>query len=637
VGEVCDAIIAVVETKNNGPELIVITEIPYQLNKTLLIDRIVSLVKDKRIDGISDLRDESGRQGMRLVITVKRGHDANSVLNKLYKYSQLQETFSVNNRALVNGEPKVLNMKDLIQQYIDFRHEVVVRRTKFELDAAEKRLHILEGYRIALDNIDEMISIIRGSQTTQEASDRLMERFGLSEIQAKAILDMRLQRLTGLEREKIEEEYRELVQTVEHLRRVLAERSLRMDIIKKETADIRERYADARRTVILDGTGEIETEDKIADEDIVVTISQEGYIKLLPIATDRKQGRGGKGLSGSNLKDEDFVESIFVASTHAYIMFFTDYGKCYWLKVHRIPQMGRLARGKAVVNLLQLEKDEKVEAFVTVRDYEQPHFVTMVTKNGIVKKSELSAFSRPRSTGIIAIKLLEGDQLIDAQITDGSNDIILAPHDGFCNRFNEEDVRSVGRASQGVRAKSLREEDRGVAMVVVRRAGTVLAISENGYGKRTDVDNYTKTRRGSKGVITLKTTDRNGHLVSLLEVVDNDDLIIVSRDGMIIRQAVEKISVIGRNTQGVKLIELKQGDKVYDVTRIAAQEEDDDEDSVDETENGEDIVNETEGEETDFSADYPGDSEPEENEFINDGSEDEEDDGENPTDDEEGE
>jgi len=628
---------AVVETKNNGTELIVITEIPYQLNKTLLIDRIVSLVKDKRIDGISDLRDESGRQGMRLVITVKRGHDANSVLNKLYKYSQLQETFSVNNRALVNGEPKVLNMKDLIQQYIDFRHEVVVRRTKFELDAAEKRLHILEGYRIALDNIDEMISIIRGSQTTQEASDRLMERFGLSEIQAKAILDMRLQRLTGLEREKIEEEYRELVQTVEHLRRVLAERSLRMDIIKKETADIRERYADARRTVILDGTGEIETEDMIADEDMVVTISHEGYIKRLPIDTYRKQGRGGKGLSGSNLKDEDFVESIFVASTHAYIMFFTDYGKCYWLKVHRIPQMGRLARGKAVVNLLQLEKDEKVEAFVTVRDYEQPHFVTMVTKNGIVKKSELSAFSRPRSTGIIAIKLLEGDQLIDAQITDGSNDIILATHDGFCNRFNEEDVRSVGRASQGVRGISLREEDRGVAMVVVRRAGTLLAISENGYGKRTDVDNYTKTRRGSKGVITLKTTDRNGHLVSLLEVVDNDDLIIVSRDGMIIRQAVEKISVIGRNTQGVKLIELKQGDKVYDVTRIAAQEEDDDEDSVDETENGEDIVNETEGEETDFSADYPGDSEPEENEFINDGSEDEEDDGENPTDDEEGE
>ncbi|MCD4829156.1 MAG: DNA gyrase subunit A [Candidatus Cloacimonetes bacterium] len=575
---------AVVETKNNGTELIVISEIPYQLNKTLLINRIVNQVKERRIEGISDIRDESGRQGMRLVITVKRNYEAGAVLNKLYKYSQLQDSFSVNNRALLHGEPKVVGLKELIQYYIDFRHEVVVRRTKFELDAAEKRLHILEGYRIALDNIDAIIATIRASKTTQEANENLQKAFKLSEIQAKAILEMRLQKLTGLEREKVEEEYRSIVKTVDHLRKILSDVGMRMGIIKSETDGIRSKYADMRRTVILEGSADIETEDMIADEDMVVTISHQGYIKRLPVDTYRKQGRGGKGLAGGNLKDEDFVESIFVASTHAYILFFTDFGKCYWLKVHRIPRLGRLARGKAVVNLLQLEQSERVEAFVTVRDFEQPHFITMVTRNGIVKKSALNAFARPRSTGIIAIRLIDGDQLIDAQITDGGNDIILATRDGFANRFAESDVRSVGRASQGVRGIRLRETDRVVAMVVVRREGTLLSISENGFGKRTLISSYKNTHRGSKGVITLKTTDRNGHLVCLLEVVDNDDLIIVSRGGMIIRQAVEKISVIGRNTQGVKLIELRANDKVYDVTRIASEEEDDDdEESIDET------------------------------------------------------
>ncbi len=567
---------AAIETKNNNSEQIVITEIPYQLNKTLLIERIVKLVKDKRIDGISDIRDESGRQGMRLVITIKRGYEGNSVLNKLYKFSQLQGTFSVMNRALINGEPKVLSMKQMLQSYIDFRHDVIVRRTQFELDKAEKRLHILEGYRIALDNIDEVIKTIRASKTVQDASESLQSNFGLSEIQAKAILDMRLQKLTGLERDKIEEEYQNLVITIRDLKEILEKRELRMQIIKEEVGEMKAKYGDDRRTIILEGSGDIETEDMIADEEMVVTISHEGYIKRLPIDTYRKQGRGGKGLSGSNLKDEDFIETIFVASTHSYILFFTDQGMCYWLKVHRIPRMGRLARGKAIVNLLQL-KDEKVKAFVTVRDFNNPHFITMVTRNGIIKKTALEAYSRPRVNGIIAIKLIEGDELIDAQITEGTNDIILATWNGFANRFNEQDARALGRNSQGVRGISLRPDDRVVAMVVVKREGTLLSISENGYGKRTEISSYSVTKRGSKGVITLKTTERNGHLVSLLEVVDNDDLIIITKNGMIIRQAVANISVIGRNTQGVKLIGLNDNDKVIDVSRIQAEEEYDEE------------------------------------------------------------
>jgi len=563
---------AAIETKNNGTELIVITEIPYQLNKTLLIDKIVSLVKDKRIDGISDIRDESGRQGMRLVITVKRNAEASAVLNKLYKYSQLQSSFSVNNRALVNGIPRVLNLKELIKHFIDFRHEVVVRRTKYLLKNAEHRLHILEGYRIALDNIDEVIATIKKSKTVQEANTNLQSKFKLSEIQAKAILDMRLQKLTGLEREKIEEEYTKLLKTIKKLKSILAKRELRLNIIKKETEEIREKYFDDRRSTILDGSAEIDTEDMIADEEMVVTISHDGYIKRLPIDTYKKQGRGGKGLSGSNLKEEDFIESIFVASTHSFILFFTDLGKCHWLKVHRIPKVGRLARGKAIVNLLQLEKEEKIEAYVTVRDFELPHFVIMATKNGTVKKTELKAFSHPRVNGIIAIKLVDGDQLIDAKITEGNNHIILATRNGFANRFDENDVRPMGRNSQGVRGIRLREDDLVVAMVVVKREGTLLAISENGFGKRTEISNYKVTKRGSKGVITLKTSQRNGHLISLMEVVDNDDLMIVTKGGMIIRQAVEKISKIGRNTQGVKLIELNSDDRVFDITRIAAEE-----------------------------------------------------------------
>lgn len=581
---------ASIETKNNGQEAIVVTELPYQLNKTLLIDKIVKLVKDKRIEGISDIRDESGRQGMRLVITVKRNYDADSVLKKLYKYSQLQESFVVNNRTLVYGVPKVLNMKELLQHYINFRHEVVVRRTQYELDNAEKRLHILEGFRIALDNIDDIIATIKASNSTPEANENLQKKFGFTEIQAKAILEMRLQKLTGMEREKIEQEYRELLKTIEELKSILEIRSKRMGIIKDELMDIKDRYQDDRRSAILEGSADIETEDMIADEEMVVTISHEGYIKRLPIRTYRKQQRGGKGLTGTNLKEEDFIESIFVASTHAYILFFTDLGKCHWLKVHRIPKVGRLARGKAIVNLLQLEREEHIQAYVTARDFELPHFVTIVTKNGIIKKTELAAYSHPRVGGIIAIKLIEGDELIDARVTEGTNDIILATNKGFSNRFHETDVKPQGRNSQGVIGIRLRGDDKVVSMVVVKREGTLLSISENGYGKRTPIGDYRVTKRGSMGVITMKTTARNGNLVSVKEVVDDDDLIIITNSGRVIRQHVGSISVISRNTQGMRLITLNEGDKVTDVARVAHEEEEiviDEE--LSENLNGEDI------------------------------------------------
>ena len=606
---------AAIERKDNGSEMIVITEIPYMLNKTNLINKIVETVKTRRIEGISDVRDESGRQGMRLVITVKRNYDADTVLQKMYKYTQLQSSFSVNNRALVKGIPQVLNMKDMVQNFVDFRHEVVTRRTKFELDKAEQRLHILEGYRIALDNIDEIIKTIRASKNTDEAREQLMLKFKLSEIQARAILEMRLQKLTGLEREKVENEYNEIVKLVKKLKGILGKVELRMDIIKEEIFAIKEKYNDLRKTTILEGSADIDTEDMIADEDMVVTISHQGYIKRLPIRTYRKQGRGGKGLSGTNLKDEDFIKSIFVASTHAYILFFTDFGKCHWLKVHRIPNVGRLARGKAIVNLLQLEKDEKIEAFVTVRNFEDPHFVTMATKNGIVKTTELKAFSHPRVNGIIAIKLIDGDQLIEAKITEGENDILLATSNGFANRFHETDCRPLGRNSQGVKGITLRDNDKVVAMVIIKREGTLLSISENGYGKRTKISDYNVTKRGSKGVITLKTTVRNGKLISLLEVVDNDDLMIVTRNGMIIRQAVDRISVIGRNTQGVRLITLNDDDKVYDLARILAEDEMGDEEISESSENMDEIVEtETVGiseknEEVDDSNDDDGQSE----------------------------
>ncbi len=563
--------------KKSGQESIIISEIPYMLNKTLLIEKIASLVKDKRIEGISDIRDESGRDGMRLVIVVKKTADANVVLNKLYAYSQLQNTFGVINLALVEGVPQVLSMKELLENFISFRHGVIIRRTKYELAQTEARLHILEGLRIALDNIDAIIKTIRASESTQDARDNLMSEFSLSEIQAKAILDMRLQKLTGLERDKIENEYKELSALRDKLNEILASRELQMNIIKEETLEIKEKYADPRRTKIIEGELTLDMEDLIPEEDVVVVISNEGYIKRMPADLYKSQGRGGRGLSGSNLKDTDFIQNIFTASTHDYILFFTDFGKCYWLKVYQIPSVGRQARGKAIVNLINIAKEENIKAIVAVKEFDDSHYIVMATRNGLLKKTLLSAYSRPRTNGIIAIKLVDGDELLEAKLTDGTNDIILATHNGYCNRFSEVTARPLGRNSQGVCGIKLREDDFVVSMIVVAENSeeTVLSISENGYGKRTSLTQYKVTNRGTKGFITLKTTMRNGYLVKLLDITDDDDLMITTRGGMIIRQSGESISSIGRNTQGVRLINLLKDDKVFDATRIRKEDEDD--------------------------------------------------------------
>ncbi len=577
---------AEVETKSNGSEYIVISQIPYQVNKTVMIERIVNLVKEKKIEGISDIRDESGRDGMRLIIEIKRNDDAHIVLNQLYKYSQLQDSYGVINLTLVGGVPKVLNIIQLLKQFLDFRHNILVRRTKYDLDNAEKRLHILEGLLVALSNIDEIIKTIKESGNVQEASQRLQDSFSLTEIQAKAILDMRLQKLTGMERDKIEEEHNQIKNTINHLKEILDNEPLRLKIIKDEIKEIKKKYNDQRRSIITEHVTDFETEDLITEEEMVVTISHEGYIKRMQLDTYRQQRRGGRGLSGSNLKKEDFIESIFVASTHAYILFFTNFGKCYWLKVYQLPLVSRLAKGKAIVNLLPLEEGDKIKAYVIARDFKEPFNIVMTTKKGIIKKTALEAYSRPRSSGIIAIKLMEGDELVAANISEGQDDIILATKFGYATRFNEDRVRTVSRNSQGVKGIKLRDStDEVVAMVVLRNNGSILAISENGYGKRTTTDAYTVKNRGTMGVRTLKTTQRNGYLVSLVEVTDNDDLMIVTKAGMIIRQAVKNISLIGRNTQGVRLVNLNNDDKVYDVTCIAHEEENSDHGSDDNNDN----------------------------------------------------
>jgi DNA gyrase subunit A len=562
---------AEIERQTNGAEYIVITEIPYQVSKNLMIERIVELVKDKKVEGIADIRDESGRQGMRLLIIVKRNADATVVLNKLYKYSQLQSTFGVINLALVKGEPKVLNVRDLCLEFINYRHDVIVRRTQFLLKNAEERLHILEGLKIALDNIDEVIELIKKSDSTAAANQALQDRFALSEIQAKAILDMRLARLTGLEREKIEQEYNQILQTVKELKEILEHKHLRMEIIVNETLEIKEKFGDARRTEItVDDTSDFDELDLIPDEQVVVTISHEGYVKRIPLHQYRTQARGGRGASGTSLKENDFIQYMFLASTHSYVLFFTSHGRCLWLRVHEIPEAGKQARGRALVNLIELEKDEKVMASVTTLGFNDTQNIIMVTRKGIIKKTALMAFSNPRSKGIKAIGLNEGDELLDAKLTDGDNDIILASSSGMATRFKEALVRPTGRGSIGVRGINLRENEYVVALVVVRREGsTILAISENGYGKRTDVDEYMTKGRNTRGVITIKTNARNGKLVSMLEVLDSDDLMIVTRNGVVIRQNVAALRVMGRNTQGVRLINLLEDDSVHDITCIA--------------------------------------------------------------------
>ena len=567
---------AVVETNKQGRSSIIINEIPYQVNKANLIQAIASLVRSKRVEGISDVRDESDKDGIRIVVETKRDAIPEVILNQLYAYTQLQETYGIILLALVNnGIPKLLTLRQMIQHFIDFRYEVVVRRTKFDLKVAEDRAHILEGLKIALDNIDEVIAIIRASKDVSHAREGLMSSFDLSEKQAQAILDMRLQKLTGMETSKIVTEYKELIQLISRLKGVLESRIQQMAIIREELENVRAVYGDERRTEILPYGKDFSIEDMIAEEDTVLTITHNGYIKRTPVGTYRSQRRGGRGLQGATAKDDDFVEHLFIANTHNYMLFFTDLGKCYWLKVHEIPQGGRATRGRAVVNLIGCQPGEKVEAFVSVKEFDDQHYIIMATKRGQVKKTVLSAYGHPRKGGIYAIDIRENDELINARITDGDNDILLGTREGKSIRFSERDIRSSGRKTMGVRGIRLAvADDEVVGMVIVKREGTILVATEEGYGKRTDVIQYRIQNRGGKGIMTMRTTDKTGKMVSIMEVVDIDDLMVITNRGVLIRQPISTIRTIGRVTQGVRLIKLDQGSSIASITRVVREDED---------------------------------------------------------------
>ncbi len=562
-----------IETLKNERENIVITEIPYQVNKSAMIERIAELVRDGSIDGISNIRDESDRDGLRVVIEMKRDGQPAITLNQLFKHTQMQVTFGVIMLSLVNGSPKVLNLQQMMQYFLDHRMDVLVRRTKFDLDAAERRAHILEGYIIALDNIDAVIETIKKSKDVETAKVNLMKKFKLSEIQAKAILDMRLQRLTGLERKKIEDEYKETIKLIEKLKGILDSEKKRKQIIKEELLILKEKYADERRTEIIHDYKEFSLEDIIAEEDVVVTISHQGFIKRFPVSGYRRQYRGGKGVTGAGTKEDDFIEHMFIASTHHYIMFFTDKGKCYWLKVHEIPEGGRAARGRSVVNLLEKDPTENITAFVTVKEFKDDAYLMMATKKGTVKKTVLSAYSNVRKGGINAINLVPGDNLIAVKMTDGNNDVVLGTRYGFAVRFNEKDVRDMGRTATGVRGVRLTKGDVVVGLIVIKRNDNILVVTENGYGKRSDINDYRITRRGGKGVITVKTTEKVGKMIAMMEVVDGDELVIISSHGMVIRQSVKDIRVMGRNTQGVRVIRLNEGDQIADIAKVVPEEE----------------------------------------------------------------
>jgi len=557
-----------VETHKNDRESIIITELPYQVNKANLIEKMAELVRAGILTDISNLRDESDRDGMRIVIELKRDGQPSVVLNQLFKHTQMQVTFGVIMLALVNGIPKVLTLQEIIKYYVNHRMDVLIRRTKYELDAAERRAHILEGYIIALDNIDEVIKTIRASQDTETARNNLMSKFGLSEIQAKAILDMRLQRLTGLERQKIEDEYKEVIKLIERLQGILEDEVKRYLIIKTELLEVRDKFGDARRTDIIHDPKEFSLEDIIAEEDVVVTISHSGFIKRFPVSGYRRQARGGRGVSGAGTKDEDFIEHMFIASTHQYIMFFTDLGRAYWLKVHEIPDVGRAARGRSIVNLLEKDKDDKITAFVTVKEYSSDKFLVMATKNGTIKKTVLSAYANVRRGGINAINLVPGDKLIAVKMTDGNNDLIIGTKNGMAIRFEETKVRDMGRTSTGVRGIKLSPGDEVVGFIVVRSVSALLVITDKGYGKRSSIEDYRVTNRGGKGIKTIKAGDKNGKLIALMEVNDKDELVIITTQGMVIRQGLKDIRIMGRNTQGVRVIRLKEDDSIADIAKV---------------------------------------------------------------------
>ncbi|MBT8378019.1 MAG: DNA gyrase subunit A [Ignavibacteria bacterium] len=562
-----------VETQKNSREHIVVTELPYQVNKANLIEKIADLVRSGKINDISNIRDESDRDGLRVVIELKRDAQPAVVLNQLFVHTQMQTTFGVIMLALVNGIPKVLNLKEMLQHFLAHRMDVLVRRTKFELDAAEKRAHILEGYIIALDNIDAVIQTIKKSKDVETAKANLMKKFKLSEIQAKAILDMRLQRLTGLERQKIEDEYKETIKLIEKLKGILKSEEKRNLIITEEIKDVKKKYADERRTEIVYDYEDFSLEDIIAEEDVVVTISHNGFIKRFPVSGYRKQGRGGKGVTGAGTKEDDFIEHMFVASTHQYILFFTDKGKVYWLKVHEIPEGGRAARGRSILNLLRKEKDELITAFVTVKEFRDDQYLIMATEQGTVKKTVLAAYGNVRKNGIQAISLKKRDRLIEVKMTNGSNDIVIGTRNGFAVRFNEKDVRNMGRTATGVRGVRLGKDDKVVGLLVIKRQSTILVVTEKGFGKRSDINDYRITRRGGKGVITVRASSKVGKMIAMMEVVDSDELVIISTKGMVIRQSVKDIRVMGRATQGVRVIRLKDGDTIADIAKVVTDEE----------------------------------------------------------------
>jgi DNA gyrase subunit A len=567
----------------NGRECIIVTEIPYQVNKAEMIKKTADLINDKKIDGIADIRDESDRNGMRIVYLLKRDAVPNVVLNKLFKYTQLQSSFSVNNIALVAGRPQMLNLKDLIYHFVEHRHDVVVRRTRFELRKAEERAHILEGLIIASDNIDEVIQIIRDSNSPDIARERLMERFSLSEIQSRAIVDMRLRQLTGLEQEKLRTEYDELMKTIDYLKSILNDESLRMKIIKDELLEIKEKYGDERRTEIEFSGGDVSIEDMIPDTEVVITISHAGYIKRTPLSDYKVQTRGGVGSRGVKTRDEDFVEHIFVATNHNYMLFFTEQGRCFWLKVYEIPEGNRQSKGRAIQNLINIPQDDKVRAFINVLNLKDPeyinnHFIIMCTSKGIIKKTSLEAYSRPRQNGINAISVREGDVLLEARLTDGNKDILMAIKSGKAIRFPEMKVRPMGRNASGVRGVTLQDEkDEVVGMICVTEGeADILVVSENGYGKRSDLEDYRITNRGGKGVKTLNVTEKTGELIAIKDVTDEDDLMIINKSGVMIRLHVAALRVMGRATQGVRLINLKNNDQIASVAKVPMSETEED-------------------------------------------------------------
>jgi len=571
-----------IETEANH-ERIVVTEIPYLVNRAEMIQKTADLVNDKKIEGISNINDESDREGMRVVYDLKRDAMSNVVLNKLYKYTALQTSFSVNNIALVNGRPRILNLKDLIRYFVEHRHDVVIRRTRYELDQAEKRAHILQGLIIASDNIDEVIAIIRASSTPDEARNKLIERFELSDVQARAIVEMRLRQLTGLEQDKLHKEYEEIMAKIEEYKKILADVELRMSIIKDELLEVKNKYGDERRTELVPNAEEFNPEDFYADEDMVITISHLGYIKRTPLTEFRTQGRGGVGSKGSTTRDEDFLEHIFVASMHNTLLLFTEKGKCYWLKVYQIPEGTRSSKGRAIQNVLNIEPDDKVLTFIKVKtladqEFINNNYIILATKKGVIKKTTLEAYSRPRQNGVNAITIKDGDQLLEARLTNGESEVMIAVRSGKAIRFHESIVRPIGRTASGVRGITLGgADDEVIGMICVQDENEdILVVSENGYGKRSKIDDYRVTNRGGKGVKTINVTEKTGNLIAIKNVTDDNDLMIITQKGLTIRLAVNSISVLGRATQGVRVINLKDDDRIASVARVSIEETNED-------------------------------------------------------------